>query len=52
MKKKTALKQPRNPFTVHLINRGGAGVHGKTVKAKRTKEKVMVKRRLSDSFLL
>ena len=52
MKKKAALKQPRNPFTVQLINRGGAGVHGKTVKAKRTKAKAELKRGLSDSFLL
>ena len=41
MKKK--LPKPRNPFVQHLIAKRGAGVHGKSKKAMRRKERMEVK---------
>lgn len=38
--------KPRDPFVQHLINRKGAGVHGKTKKAIRRKEKIDLKKEI------
>lgn len=45
--KKAKLPKSRDPFTVHLVKRGGQGAHGQTPKAKRTQEKARLKANLS-----
>jgi hypothetical protein len=39
--------KPRNPLVV-LANRSGAGSHSKSIKVKRTSEKVFLKKSLKD----
>lgn len=37
--KQIKLKKERNPFVQHLINRNGGGIHQKSKKAERQKDK-------------
>lgn len=41
---KVKLPKERNPFVQHLINRKGAGVHSKSLKAVRRQSKIEVKK--------
>ena len=50
MKRKAAPKE-RNPFVQHLINKRGAGVHGKSKKAIRRQEKVQLQKDYSDKII-
>jgi hypothetical protein len=43
MKRKEIPKE-RNPFVEHLTNRKGAGFHGKSKKAIRRKEKILLQK--------
>jgi hypothetical protein len=41
--KRKELPKARNPFVEHLINKRGAGVHGKSKKAQRRDDKMALK---------
>lgn len=41
--KQKELPKPRNPFVLHLINKRGSGVHGKTKKAQRRDDKMALR---------
>lgn len=47
IKKQPAPKE-RNPFVQHLINRNGGGIHQKSKKAIRRKDKVDLKKEYLD----
>ena len=49
-RKKQAPKE-RNPFVQHLINRKGGGVHQKSKKAERQKEKAQLKKDYLDESI-
>ena len=50
MKRKPVPKE-RNPFVQHLINKRGGGVHEKSKKAIRRKEKVQLQKDYSDKTI-
>jgi len=42
-KKKKKIKKPRDWTVVHLINRGGSGIHDKTEKRSKKKQDLNIK---------
>jgi hypothetical protein len=51
IKKQPAPKE-RNPFVQHLINRNGGGIHQKSKKAIRRKDKVDLKKEYLDKAIV
>jgi hypothetical protein len=51
MKRKKTPK-PRNPYVQHLVNRSGGGVHERSRKAERAKQKAELRKQLGASAKL
>jgi hypothetical protein len=48
-RKQKELPKARNPFVEHLINKRGAGVHGRSKKAQRRDDRMALKKEWAGS---